>query len=387
MKIGIVRETAPGERRVALVPDGVNRLVKAGHEVYVQQLAGQEAGIADQAYEAQGGVIVSTETEIFAKAGLLLAVRPPDIRALSGMRPYSALAAILQPLATNPNFFQMLAEQEITSFSLDAMPRISRAQNMDVLSSMSTVAGYRATIVASELLGRFFPMLMTAAGTITPAKVLVLGVGVAGLQAIATAHRLGAVVQAFDTRPVVRDQVESLGATFLALDLSGEQTREGYATELAEEQHVRELALLAKPVAEADVIITTALVPGRRAPILLTQEMVSTMKPGAVIVDMAGEAGGNCEVSVPGQTIVHQGITITAPLDLASQMPLNSSQLYSRNMVNFVTYLLGLGFGGGEAFKLDDEIIARTCMTHDGKIVSTVLQQRIESVTNKGGGA
>lgn len=387
MKIGIVRETAPGERRVALVPDGVNRLVKAGHEVYVQQLAGQEAGIADQAYEAQGGVIVSTETEIFAKAGLLLAVRPPDIRALSGMRPYSALAAILQPLATNPNFFQMLAEQEITSFSLDAMPRISRAQNMDVLSSMSTVAGYRATIVASELLGRFFPMLMTAAGTITPAKVLVLGVGVAGLQAIATAHRLGAVVQAFDTRPVVRDQVESLGATFLALDLSGEQTREGYATELAEEQHVRELALLAKPVAEADVIITTALVPGRRAPILLTKEMVSTMKPGAVIVDMAGEAGGNCEVSVPGQTIVHQGITITAPLDLASQMPLNSSQLYSRNMVNFVTYLLGLGFGGGEAFKLDDEIIARTCMTHDGKIVSTVLQQRIESVTNKGGGA
>ncbi len=387
MKIGIVRETAPGERRVALVPDGVNRLVKAGHEVYVQQLAGQEAGISDQAYEAQGGLIVSTETEIFAKAELLLAVRPLDIRALSGMRPYSALVAILQPLATNPNFFQMLAEQQITSFSLDAMPRISRAQNMDVLSSMSTVAGYRATIVASELLGRFFPMLMTAAGTITPAKVLVLGVGVAGLQAIATAHRLGAVVQAFDTRPVVRDQVESLGATFLALDLSGEQTREGYATELAEEQHVRELALLAKPVAEADVIITTALVPGRRAPILLTQEMVSTMKPGAVIVDMAGEAGGNCEVSVPGQTIVHQGITITAPLDLASQMPLNSSQLYSRNMVNFVTYLLGLGFGDGEAFKLDDEIIARTCMTHDGKIVSTVLQQRIESVTNKGGGA
>jgi NAD(P) transhydrogenase subunit alpha len=282
---------------------------------------------------------------------------------------------------------QQLAESGVASFSLDALPRITRAQSMDVLSSMSTIAGYKAALLGATILPRFFPLLMTAAGTVTPARVLVLGAGVAGLQAIATARRLGALVQAFDTRAVVREQVESLGAGFLTLPLPDEQAEGagGYARELSDEAYAHERDLLEDPVKESDVVITTALIPGARAPVLITAKMVASMKPGSVIVDLSGNAGGNCELTAPGKRIVAHGVTIDAPLNLPATMPFHASQLFSRNLVTYVTHLLRNGLSvddtGIARVSLEDEIVGSTCITHDGQVVHRATLERLQAET------
>lgn len=359
MNIGVIKEEAVGECRVSLIPNGVARLVAVGHRVFVQRSAGSGSGFSDESYREQGATIVDDLPQLYQESQAILAVRPPDT--LEHIRPGTIMIGMFQAWSQSPARLQELGKHQVLAFSLDAMPRISRAQNMDVLSSMSTVAGYRAVILAAERLGRFFPMLMTAAGTIIPAKVLVLGAGVAGLQAIATAHRLGAVVKAFDTRVAAKEQVESLGASFLNLGLAEAGTADGYAQGLDQDQHERELEFLCPFVNEADVVITTAQIPGRRAPILINAEMVSGMKPGSVIVDLAGESGGNCELSKPGPHFVTaHGVQIMAPLDLVSQMAPDASFLYSRNMVNFVLYLETLGFEKLGNDDIGDEIYQRT---------------------------
>ncbi|MDA8192472.1 MAG: Re/Si-specific NAD(P)(+) transhydrogenase subunit alpha [Thermaerobacter sp.] len=382
MILAVLREQAPGERRVALVPESVSRLVKAGHQVQVESEAGAAAFISDEAYQQAGAEVIASRQQLLAAADTVFSIQPPAAQDFSAIRPGTVVIAIFQPLTLTSTDAGRLAASQSTIFSMDAIPRISRAQSMDVLSSMSTVAGYRAVTMAAEHLGKFFPLLMTAAGTIPPAKVLVLGAGVAGLQAVATAHRLGAVVQAFDTRPVVREQVESLGASFLTITVETEQTQDGYATGLAEDAHARELELLTKPVAAADVVITTALIPGQPAPILITAEMVKLMRPGSVVIDLAGEAGGNCEVSEPGHTVVVDGVIVDAPLNVPSQMPLHASQLYSRNVTTFFTHATTVGLQVQEdprraVIEWSDEIVKRTCIFHDGELLHEPTRARL----------
>lgn len=372
MKIGIIREEAVGECRVSLTPNGVGRLVTVGHRLFVQRSAGSGSGFSDESYRDQGATIVDERPQLYQECQVILALRPPET--LEDIRPGTIMIGMFPSWSQSPARLQDLANHQIAAFSLDAMPRISRAQNMDVLSSMSTVAGYRAVILAAERLGRFFPMLMTAAGTIIPAKVLVLGAGVAGLQAIATAHRLGAVVKAFDTRVAAKEQVESLGASFLNLGLAETGTADGYAKGLNQDQHARELEFLGPFVNEADVVITTAQIPGQKAPILINAEMVAGMKAGSVIVDLAGESGGNCELSNPGpQVTTAHGVQIIAPLDLVSQMPSDASFLYSRNLVNFILYLEAIGFEKIGDKDISDEIYRRTRLpipTHHSDVVT-----------------
>lgn len=366
MIVGVPKETAAGERRVALVPESVKRLVASGVTVKVQREAGQEAGFPDEAYSAAGAELVSDESAVWG-ADVVLTVRRPPPSALGLMREGAILIGMLQPLVSR-DLIEELARRKITAFALEALPRITRAQPMDALSSQSTVAGYKAVLLAAAALPKFFPMLVTAAGTLTPAKVLVLGAGVAGLQAIATARRLGAVVQAFDVRPAVKEQVESLGAQFLAVDLTGLEAEGagGYAKELSEEQHRRELELLAAHVPQMDVIICTALIPGRPAPVLITEAMVRTMRMGSVIVDLAAEAGGNCELTKPGSEVVVHGVRIIGAVNLAATMPHHASQMYSRNISTFLLHLLQ-----DSQVRLDfqDEITAGTCITHAGEVV------------------
>ncbi len=334
-------------------------MIAACHQVFVQRSAGSGSGFSDESYREQGATIVDGIPQLYQESQIILAVRPPNT--LAHVRPGTIMIGMLQSWSGAPAKLQALAKHQIAAYALEAMPRISRAQNMDVLSSMSTVAGYRAVILAAERLGRFFPMLMTAAGTIIPTKVLVLGAGVAGLQAIATAHRLGAVVKAFDTRVAAKEQVESLGASFLNLGLAETASADGYAQGLDQDQHASELEFLRPFVSEADVVITTAQIPGRQAPMLITEGMVSGMKPGSVIIDLAGESGGNCELSKPGpDVVVSHGVQIMAPLDIVSQMAADASFLYSRNLVNFVLYLQGLGFEKLVAEDIQDEIYQRT---------------------------
>ncbi len=368
MQIGVPRETAEGERRVALVPEVVRKLsAPPGEEaeaptVLIEHGAGAGALIADAAYEEAGAKLVD---DVWG-AEVVVKVAPPNAEEIGRLGRDSVLIGLLQPL-TNGEGVRALAEAGVTSFALEAVPRISRAQSMDALSSQSNVGGYRAALIGAQELGRFFPMLMTAAGTIRPATVLILGAGVAGLQAIATARRLGAVVQGFDVRAAVKEQVESLGAHFLEFDLGGDlEGAGGYAKELTPEQQARQQELMAEAIGKVDVVITTALVPGRRAPILVTEEAVKKMKPGSVIVDLAGEAGGNCELSEPGQTVIKHDVKITAPLNIPSTMAEHASQLYARN----IEALLGLMIDEGK-LKLDfeDEIIAGACITRDGEIV------------------
>ncbi len=363
MKVGVAKESGPGETRVAVVPDTARRLVGDGVEVLVERGAGETATFSDTAYEEAGARVVSSD-ELYAEADVLCRVRKPSAGEIARLREGQVLLALLQPLA-DPELVRALAERGVTAFSLDSIPRVTRAQPMDALSSQSTVAGYKAAILAAEHLGKFFPMLTTAAGTIPPAKVLVLGAGVAGLQAIATARRLGAVVSAFDVRPVVKEQVESLGATFLELDVEGAEGLGGYAVALAEDQHEREQQLIAHHAAGSDAVITTALIPGRPAPELITEDAVRGMHPGSVIVDLAAEAGGNCAATKPGETIVTGGVTIVGLTDVAATMPVHASQMYSRNVQAF----LGLIVKDG-ALELDfeDEIVRDTCVAHGGKV-------------------
>jgi NAD(P) transhydrogenase subunit alpha len=353
VRVGVPRETAPGERRVALVPEAIPRL-PAGVEVEVERGAGAEAGFHDEAYADAGASLVDDPWD----ADLVVKVRKPSAAEVQRLREGGVLIALLQPL-TDRDGLARLAARGVTAFAMESIPRITRAQAMDALSSQSTVSGYKAVLLAAARLPRFFPLLMTAAGTVAPATVLVLGAGVAGLQAIATARRLGAVVSAFDTRPVVREQVESLGASFLDLGVRGDETAAGYATELTEEQERQQQEALTRAIADCDVVVTTALVPGRPAPRLITAEAVRSMRPGSVVVDLAAEAGGNCELTEPGEEIVREGVTIIGVLDLASTMPVHASQLYARNVSALIAHLAPEG-----ELQLDweDEITAGTCV-------------------------
>ncbi len=376
MIVGVPRETAPGERRVALIPETAEKLVRSGVGVMVERGAGDRAFHADDAYTKAGATIASAPGELYSKSDLVLHARRPEVEVLEMLREGTVLVAPLQPLS-NPDVVRRLAQRRVTAFSTDAIPRIARAQSLDVLSSMASVAGYAAALTAARSLPKFFPLLMTAAGTLTPARVFVIGAGVAGLQAIATARRLGAVVEAFDTRPVVKEQVQSLGATFVeaALGVAETEDKGGYAKELSEDAHRRELELVASRAREADVVITTALIPGKRAPLLITADTVRAMRPGSVIVDLAGEQGGNCELSRPGETVVEHGVTIHAPLDLVSSMPVHASQMLSRNHAALLQLLIK---DGTLTLNFEDEIIRDACITHDGKIVSDRVRAVVE---------
>jgi NAD(P) transhydrogenase subunit alpha len=365
MRIGVPKETVAGERRVALVPEVVRKLVGGGQSVVVERGAGGGAMIPDGQFGDAGAAVTDDVAGIW-QSDVVVKVAPPSAEELVRLGRESVLIGFLQPLS-NGEGIRALAASGATAFALEAVPRISRAQSMDALSSQSNIAGYRAALLGAQELGRFYPMLMTAAGTIRPATVLVLGAGVAGLQAIATARRLGAVVQGFDVRAAVKEQVESLGASFLEFDLGGDLEGEGgYAKELTQEQQARQQELMAEAIGRVDVVITTALVPGRRAPILVTEEAVKKMKPGSVVVDLAGEAGGNCELSVPGETVVRHDVKILAPLNVPSTMAEHASQLYARN----IEALLGLMVRDGElVLDFEDEVLAGACVTRDGEIV------------------
>jgi H+-translocating NAD(P) transhydrogenase subunit alpha len=364
MKIGVPKETAAGERRVALVPEAVKKLVGQGLDVVVERGAGDGALIPDAVYEEAGATLADAAAAW--AADVVVKVAPPSAEESARLGSESVLIGFLAPLSGGAGV-RAIASSGATSFAMEAVPRISRAQSMDALSSQSNVSGYRAALVGAQEMGRFYPMLMTAAGTIRPATVLVLGAGVAGLQAIATARRLGAMVQGFDVRAAVKEQVESLGAHFLEFDLGGDlEGAGGYAKELTPEQQARQQELMAEAIGKVDVVITTALVPGRRAPILVTEEAVKKMKPGSVIVDLAGEAGGNCELTEPGETVIKYGVKIVAPLNLPSTMAEHASQLYARNIQSLLELMIDEG-----ALKLDfdDEIIAGACVTRGGEIV------------------
>ncbi|HEY8786167.1 MAG TPA: Re/Si-specific NAD(P)(+) transhydrogenase subunit alpha [Candidatus Limnocylindria bacterium] len=373
MRIGVVRETTPGERRVALVPETVGRLAKSGNEVIVERGAGEASSFPDRMYTEAGGTIGDAWS-----ADLLLKVAKPSDDELARIRGGVVLIAFLQPL-TNHALVRELARRRVTALSMDAIPRITRAQPMDALSSQATVAGYKAVLLAAVALPKFFPMLTTAAGTIAPAKAFVIGAGVAGLQAIATARRLGAVVEAFDTRPVVKEQVQSLGAKFLEVDLG--ETGEGaggYAKELSEEAHRKEVELLAKAVKENDIIITTAAIPGRPAPKLITADMVRSMKPGSVIVDLAAETGGNTELTQAGKVIDVDGVRIDGTTNIPSTMPYHASQMYSRNIQS----LLGLMITKEGKLNLDmnDDVIKGTVITKDGEVVHEATRKLVSGV-------
>jgi NAD(P) transhydrogenase subunit alpha len=371
MRIAVPKETAAGEGRVALVPEVVRKLA-ADHEVVVESGAGAGALIPDELFEDAGAKLASDVNAIWG-ADVVVKVAPPSSEEIGRLGADSVLIGFLQPL-TASDTIRALAAANATAFALEAVPRISRAQSMDALSSQSNVAGYRAALLGAQLLKRYFPMLMTAAGTIRPAKVLVLGAGVAGLQAIATARRLGAAVTGYDVRSAVAEQVRSLGAAFLELEAGkGAEGEGGYARELTEEEKAAQQRELSDAITGFDVVITTALVPGRPAPRLVTADAVERMKPGAVVVDLAGEAGGNCELSEPGETVVKHDVTIAAPLDLPSQMAEHASQMYARN----IQALLELMTGEDGELKLDfdDEIIAGACVTRGGEIVHKAAKE------------
>ncbi|HEX8102177.1 MAG TPA: Re/Si-specific NAD(P)(+) transhydrogenase subunit alpha [Solirubrobacteraceae bacterium] len=376
MKIGVPKETAEGERRVALVPDIARKLVAAGHEVVIEPGAGSGADLPDDAFTAAGATIGDPwSADVVAK------VARPSAEEIRKVGADTVLVGFLAPL-TAPDTIRGLAQQGTTAFAMEAIPRISRAQSMDALSSQGNVGGYRAALLAANELGRYFPMLMTAAGTIPPAQVLVLGAGVAGLQAIATSRRLGAQVTAFDVRAAVKEQVQSLGAKFLEIEGSADaEAAGGYARELTEEEQAQQRELLAAAVAKADAVITTALVPGRPAPKLITAAAVAQMKPGSVIVDMAGEAGGNCELTQPGQTIrTETGQIIAAPLNLPSTMPQHASQLYARNVQSLLELFVHEQEGSTAALDLnfEDEVIRGACITRGGEIVHEAARKTVE---------
>lgn len=375
MRVVVPGERGGGERRVALVPESVRKLVKAGLEVAVEAGAGAAAFIDDGAYEAAGASLLGEGRDGMAEGGLVVKVTPPSPEEVGRMGTGTLLLAPLAPVR-NLELVLKLADCGITAFSMDAIPRISRAQSMDVLSSMASIAGYKAVILAADALPRYFPMLMTAAGTVLPAKVFVVGAGVAGLQAIATARRLGAVVEATDTRPAVKTEIESLGAKFVGVE-SDEQAQDagGYAKELSQEFYRKQAELLGQRCAAADVVITTALIGGITAPKLITAAMVERMKPGSVIVDLAAPGGGNCELTRPGETVEHGGVRILAPLNLPSDLAFHGSLLFSRNATAFV-----LAFWKDGAFRLDleDDILKEATITHEGKVLHAPTLRALE---------
>ncbi|HEX3723191.1 MAG TPA: Re/Si-specific NAD(P)(+) transhydrogenase subunit alpha [Nitrolancea sp.] len=365
--VGVPRETMTGERRVAITPDVVRKLSRTGFRFLVERGAGEGSSFLDSMYEAVGAEIVPDAATLYGAATIVVKVQRPTDAEVSALKPGTILIALLQPLVS-PDLVVRLSEQRITAMSMDAIPRITRAQSMDALSSMSTVAGYKAVLLAANSLQKFFPLLMTAAGTIRPAKVLVLGAGVAGLQAIATARRLGAVVEAFDTRPVVKEQVQSLGASFVELEVGHEEAQDagGYAKELSEDHIRREIELIRDHAAKSDVVITTALIPGRPAPVLLPEETVKAMGPGSVIVDLAAEMGGNCELTVSGETVVRYDVTIMGLLNLPSSMATDASQMYAKNISTLLEHLAPKGQLN---LDMEDAITRGIVVTRDGEIL------------------
>ena len=375
MRIAVPREITPGERRLALTPDAAAALVKGSLEVLVETGAGDGAFYFDAAFEAAGARIVSDATTLYAQADVVLKVQKPTLAEVDRLREGTVLLSFLQAL-TSPDLIQRLAARRITSFGMEGIPRISRAQKMDALSSQANISGYKAVLIAAESLAKFFPMMMTAAGTVFAAKVLVMGAGVAGLQAIATARRLGAQVWGYDVRAAVKEQVESLGAKFLELDLgvADAEDRGGYAKALSADAARRQQELLAEKTKGFDVVITTALVPGRTAPRLVTGETVRGMRPGSVIVDLAAEAGGNCELTEPDRIVVTGGVTIHGPTNLPATMPVHASQLYARNVTELLREFVK---DGALALSLDDEVIKGACVTHGGEIVNEAVKATV----------
>ncbi len=372
MIVSVPKEKVPGEQRVALVPELVPRLTKAGLDVVVQSGAGESAGFFDAAYEEKGAHLAA---EVFDRADVLLKVQPPTIDEIARMNEDSILIGFLQPYI-NITAIKALAEHKVTAFSMELMPRITRAQPMDALSAMSTVAGYKAVLIAASRLPKFFPLLMTAAGTITPARVFIIGAGVAGLQAIGTAKRLGAVVEAYDTRPAVKEQVESLGAKFAELGLAAKdaEDRSGYAKAQSDEFYHKQQEMMSKYVAAADVVIPTALVPGQRAPILITEEMVRGMRPGSVILDLAAEQGGNCALTEPGREVVRHGVIIIGPMNLPSTVPFQASEMYARTVTSYLVHLLK---DGKPHLDMDDEMTRGPLVTYRGEVVHEVVRARL----------
>ena len=374
MIIGVPIEHAPGERRVALTPDAVGRLAQRDLSVLVEAGAGSGASLPDDDYREAGAEIAASAADVHGRADIVVRIGRIEKEDAAALRSGTVLVGYLRPLA-DPELVQALAGAGVTGFSMEAIPRVTRAQRMDSLSSQATVGGYRAVILAAEALPKFFPMLMTAAGTVPPAKVLVLGAGVAGLQAIATARRLGAVVSAFDTRPAVMEQVLSLGAAFVELEMEVGETAQdarGYATVLSESQLVEQQRMLERHVADSDVVITTAAVPGQPAPKLIPADAVEAMRAGSVIVDLAAETGGNCELTQAGEVVERHGVTLIGTLNLPSGMPLHASQMYARNIQAVLEHLV---VDGELKLDFDDEITADAVITHEGRVTSRLLQE------------
>jgi NAD(P) transhydrogenase subunit alpha len=378
MRLGVPKETASGEQRVALVPEVVAKCKGKGIDVLVQRGAGEGALLPDDAYAQAGAQLTDSPAEVWA-SDIVVKIAPPSAEEIGMLGEDSILIGFLAPL-TSPQTTNALVAAKATAFAMESIPRISRAQSMDALSSQSNIAGYKAALLGAEHMGRFYPMLMTAAGTIPPAKVLVLGAGVAGLQALATAKRLGARTTGYDVRPEVAEQVQSLGAQWL--DLGVEAVGEGgYARELTEQERAQQQQALTDAIKGFDVVITTALVPGRPAPKLVTEEAVQGMKPGSVIVDLAGESGGNCELTEPGEVVVKHDVKIVSPLNLPATMAEHSSQLFARNVQALLDLLVETGDGGSAALKLDfeDEIVAGACVVRDGEIVDDRARAAVEA--------
>ncbi len=381
MKFGIPKETVEGENRVALIPRTVKEFTEQEYDILIESGAGASAGYADAQYREAGATILENAEDLYSQSDLIVKVnrlgrnRELNKDEVELLEPGQGVISLLDPL-NNTDTMTRLIERQVTVFSMAFVPRITRAQSMDVLSSMSTIAGYKAVLQAAEMLPKFFPLLMTAAGTIPPANTLVIGAGVAGLQAIATAKRLGAKVSAFDTRPAVKEQVESLGARFIEMELEEEaETAGGYAKEMTEEFYQRELEVIGAPAKRADVIITTALIFGKKAPILITADMLKDMQFGSIVVDLAGVNGGNCELSRPGETIIEHGVTIHTPLNLPSTMPFHASQMYSKNVGNFMDELYK---EDSTEFDFENQVIDDTCIAHQGEIRNQLVRNAIQ---------
>lgn len=381
IKIAVPKESELGELRVALVPDTVARFVKLGFEVFVQSGAGLGAHFTDADYEAAGATMINSPSQLWGEADLLLKVAPPGEQhgelEMNWLKPGANLISFLNPLA-NPEMVQQLAQRKINAFSMEMIPRTSRAQSMDALSSQANIAGYKAALIAAASLPRLFPMMTTAAGTIPPAKVLVVGAGVAGLQAIATARRLGAVVEAFDVRAAVKEEVQSVGAKFIEIPLEEDAaTTGGYAKEVGQSTQERIRQVLTEHVKKSDVVITTAQVQGKRAPLIITEEMVGEMKSGAVIVDIAAGQGGNCACTEAGKDVYYNGVTIIGPLNLPSSVPVDASQVYAKNLLTLVKYLAK---DGEIDFNFEDDIVDSTCVAYDGEIRNSRVKEALATL-------
>ena len=376
MKVAVLGESVPGESRVALIPSTVAELAKIGCDVTVASGAGLGSHFADEEYRNAGADVASDAVAALRGAQVVLKVQAPTEEEIEKLPEDAVLISLLSPL-TDPELIGRLAKASVTAFALELIPRITRAQSMDVLSSQATVAGYKAVLLGADALGKFLPMLMTAAGTIRPGKALILGAGVAGLQAIATARRLGAKVEAFDVRPEVKEQIESLGASFL--ETEHELTAEGeggYAKEMSEEQHERELELIAEHIAGADLVVTTAQIPGRPAPELITEAMVDSMRPGSVIVDLAATSGGNCALTRENETVVRNGVKIMGPANLPADVPVHASQMFAKNVATLLKELVS---DGALSLDFDDEVVTATCVTHGGEVRHGPTKERLGS--------